>query len=198
MSRFSVIPGILDASAMEAISPAALAAYARRLGWRKMEPYGDTSDVYVHDAKPEILIPRTQRLADYARVVAALIEAFADETGHDVLSVHRMLAATDPEQASAVLRSGVRLHGFVNRLKRSEEERTGTIGLRTIVDGRYRSVQVVLPQADYERAVEGHKARAIVEMRGDLEQFGQRWRLLNPRLTDVIRSDEADDPADAA
>lgn len=33
-------------------------------------------------------------------------------------------------------------------------------------------------------------------MRGDLERAGQRWRLLNPSIEDVIVNDEAPSDAD--
>ncbi len=104
--------------------------------------------------------------------------------------VLRQAAVTFREMAP---RPDARLHGFVNRLSRPESKEAGVIGLRATVDGRHRSVQVVLAQSDYERAVEAHKVRAMVELTGDLERFGQRWRLLNPRITDMVRNDEPDD-----
>ena len=38
---------IRDTEALRAVSPVALAAYARAAGWSKAETYGDHSDVYV-------------------------------------------------------------------------------------------------------------------------------------------------------
>ena len=89
-------------------------------------------------------------------------------------------------------RPEVRLHGFVGLLKRGEAQDDGTIRLATDIDGHRQSVVAVLEQADYERAVQAHRDRAPVVLAGDLERPGQRWRLLNPHVEDVLRDDEPD------
>ena len=366
---------IRDRDALLAVSPAALAAYARDAGWRRQEPYRVHSDVYVGEVGPELIVPRTERLGDYASVVATLIETFAQVAGQDESTVYRSLVTADrdvvrvrvgegdegsvtlndgadliggardlllsaacslreprpvyraganreaadllkqvrlgqtdqgsfvvtlltpvvpppmpalfpdqddrnapierrmtrrlvealsaasralertaagdesafreavvggvsanlcdalvriiepfptldvgvswartrPAAAGALVRFGradaallreaarslrdcaprpdVRLHGFVQRLKRGEADDDGTIGLVTDVDGQRQSVAAVLERRDYERAVEAHGDRALVVLAGDLERLGQRWRLLNPRLENVIRDD---------
>ena len=86
---------IRDTEALKAVSPAALAAYARAAGWSKAETYGDHSDVYVAHGRPEIILPRTERLGDYASVVAMLIETFAQTSGQDELTVYRLLVVAD-------------------------------------------------------------------------------------------------------
>ena len=86
---------IRDRGALSAVSPAALSAYARATGWRRHEPYGQHSDVYVGESRPEIIVPRTERLGDYASVVATLVDTFAGVTGQDELSVYRSLATAD-------------------------------------------------------------------------------------------------------
>ena len=68
---------INDPNALRAVTPTALSAYARAAGWAKTEPYGDYSDVYAGPSLPEIVIPRTQQLGDYALVVSQLIGIFA-------------------------------------------------------------------------------------------------------------------------
>lgn len=83
----------------------------------------------------------------------------------------------------------MRLYGFVRRLKRGEVGDDGTISLLAKIDGQRQSVVAVLEQADYERAVQAHKDRALVVLAGDLERTGQRWRLLNPHVEGVIRDD---------
>ena len=367
---------IHDRGALLAVSPVALSAYARVAGWNRQEPYRMHSDVYVGEARPEIIVPRTERLGDYASVVATLIETFANVAGQDELTVYRSLVTADrdvvrvraaesddgsvtlndgvdliggardmllsaacslrepqpvyraganreaadllkqvrlgqtdqgsfvvtlltpvvpppmpalfpdPDDLNApierrmtrrlvealtaarqatertaagdesafgdavangvsanlcealvrliepfptvdfgvswartrpvtvpgtVVRFGradaallreaarslrdraprpdVRLYGFVRLLKRGEADDDGTIGLATDIDGQRQSVAAVLEQLDYERAVQAHGDRALVVLAGDLERMGQRWRLLNPRLTDVIRDD---------
>jgi hypothetical protein len=86
---------ILDPDALRAISPAALAAFARGEGWRKLEPYGAHADVYVGVDRPEIVLPRTDRLADYASTVSRLIEAFSSAAERDELATYRDLVGAD-------------------------------------------------------------------------------------------------------
>ena len=81
------------------------------------------------------------------------------------------------------------LFGIVQRLKRDETDAGGTISLSTSIDGKNLSVAVELKQSDYEKAIQAHRDKAAVTLRGDLERGGQRWRLLNPRITGVIRND---------
>ena len=370
---------IRDKDALAAVSPAALAAYARAAGWSRMEDYGDHSDVYASEGAPEIVIPRTQRLGDYAGVVSRLIEIFAQAAGMDTLVLYRDLVTADrdvvrvraapedgngsvnlndgvslitgardmllaaacslreprrfyraganreasdylrrvqlgqteqgsfvvtllspvvpaPMQQAAlldsmaedqpierqvtlrllealtatreaterasggdggafpkavprgtsanlcealatliepfrgldvgmtwartcpmraagqtvrfgasdapILREAARLFrereprpdlslvGRVQRLKRDDDEMDGTITLRTYIDGRVLSVEAVLSQPDYDRAIQAHKSRAPVVVKGDLERFGRRWRLHNPRIADVITGDD--------
>ena len=86
---------IRDTDALRAVSPAALSAYARAEGWSQQERYRVHSDVYVGEARPEIIVPRTERLGDYASVVATLIETFAQVSGQDELTVYRLLVVAD-------------------------------------------------------------------------------------------------------
>ena len=367
---------IRDRDALQAISPAALSAYARAAGWSKLESYGDHSDVYVAEKMPEVILPRTERLGDYASVVSRLIEIFAKVAEREELSLYRDLVTADrdvirvrvaeSDDGSLTVNSGVDLiagsrdlllaaacslrepqalyragankeandlldqvrigqteqgsfvvalltpvvpppiptlfpdwpasddpierrltrrltealvaareatesaveergnafahavekgvsanlcealvkligpfpeldisvtwartrpmpsarqvvgfgrsdapllseaarvfrdrepqldrllFGIVQRLKRDETEADGTISLSTSIDGQHLSVAAVLKQSDYEKAIQAHKDRAPVMLKGDLERSGQRWRLLNPRVTGVIRDD---------
>ena len=367
---------IRDAGALQAISPAALSAYARSAGWRKVDTYGAHSDVYAAEELPEVILPRTDRLGDYAGVVSRLLAIFAEAAGRDELSLYRDLVTADrdvvrarvteaedgsltlnhsveliagvrdlvlaaacslrepqplyrlganreandlldrirlgqtehgsfvvtlltppvspqlptpiPEDDdyddpierrmtrrlfealtatreateramtgdgsafvesvcrgvsanlceslvqlvdpfpaldisvawaqtrpislprkvfrfatadAAILREAARgfrdreprpdthLFGSVQRLRREEEEAGGTIYLRTSIDGTNRSVAVVLKSSDYERAVQAHKEKLPMILRGDLERSGQRWRLLNPRIDAIIDSE---------
>lgn len=86
---------IRDKEALCAISPPALSAYARAAGWVKTDSYGDHSDIYANEGKPEIVLPRTQRLGDYANVVSRLIEIFAEVAGMDDLALYRTLITAD-------------------------------------------------------------------------------------------------------
>ena len=368
---------IQDFEALSAISPGSLRAYAQTAGWVKSDPYGDHSDVYASDRAgyPEIVLPRTQALGDYAAVVSRLIEIFASAAGLDQLCVYRdlttadrdviriraingdtagtvaisdgvelvhgayemMLSAAcsikeprpvyragankdavnlmrrvrfgqtehgsfiltvltpaisppiqqtlipqydpddDPEQrlmtkqlarslaaarraaeltntgdtgafidavqegvsanlcesllrlmkpfstlsttiswaltrptgtpraavrftdsdmpileeAARIFRNrepqlNAKVFGFVESLKRKKNEADGTIVFKGDVDGQNRSVTTLLNTSDYERAIQAHKDKTPVVLMGDLEKTGQHWKLLNPRLVNVI------------
>jgi len=86
---------IRDRDALKAVSPAALSAYARTVGWTRIESYGEHSDVYAAERMPEVILPRTQRLGDYARIVSQLIEIFAKIAERDELSLYRDLVTAD-------------------------------------------------------------------------------------------------------
>ena len=83
-----------------------------------------------------------------------------------------------------------RLFGTVQRLRRDEDEASGTIYLRTSIDGQNRLVAVVLKKTEYDSAIQAHKERMPVILQGDLERSGQRWRLLNARIDAVIGDEE--------
>ena len=85
----------LDQAALMTVSPASLTAYARLTGWTKAEPYGEHSDVYMARDLPEIVIPRTQRLGDYANVVRMLLDVFASVEGRPAAHLYRDLVTGD-------------------------------------------------------------------------------------------------------
>lgn len=86
---------IQENEALAAISPTALAAYARAAGWVRMEAYGAHADVYQAEERPEIILPRTQRVGDYAMVVSRLIGIFAAAAETDELALYRELMTAD-------------------------------------------------------------------------------------------------------
>ena len=374
---------IRDRDALLAISPAALSAHARIAGWIQHELYREHSDIYVGETLPEIIVPRTAHLGDYASVVAALIKTFAQVADQDELTIYRSLVTADrdvvriraaesddgslslddgvdlvggarnmvlaaacslhdprpvyrpgankeavdllrqmrlgqtdqgsfvitlltpvvsppipmlfedpddhnapiarrmtkrllealaaarqaAEQAVAgdsdafgqIVAKGVsanlcealvqiikpfptldvfvswartrpvtapgtairfgradaallneaarslrarapkpdeRLHGFVRILKRDGGQLDGTIKLKTEIDGQQQSVEAVLEQSEYETAVQAHRERAPVILKGDLQRVGQRWRLLNARIDSVLRDEGPDSDDD--
>ena len=86
---------IRDTDSLFEISPDALSAFARASGWDKVDTYGDYSDIYVSEDLPEIIIPRTQIIDDYSRVVAQLIDIFSRTSGEDKLLLYRKLITAD-------------------------------------------------------------------------------------------------------
>ena len=86
---------ILDEGALRAISPASLAAYARAEGWTKTDAFGAHADIYVGEKTPEVILPRTDRLGDYASVVSRLLGIFGEVSGRGELDVYRELLGSD-------------------------------------------------------------------------------------------------------
>lgn len=86
---------IHDRDALLAVSPAALAAYARTSGWKRGEPYRGHSNVYAGEGLPEIIIPRNREPLDYASVVSMLIATFATVADQDEMMVYRDLVTAD-------------------------------------------------------------------------------------------------------
>ena len=103
-----------DPKVLRAVSPLALSAYARSVGWAKTEEYGDHSDVYAGPQLPEIIVPRTQRLGDYAQVVARLIDIFAHAAEVDEVQLYNDLVVADRD---------------VFRIRVDDGDSNGTIGL---------------------------------------------------------------------
>ena len=91
-----------------------------------------------------------------------------------------------------VPREGVHLSGFVQLLKRSETQDDGIIHLTTHIDGQPQAVRAILEQSDYGRAVQAHKDKAMVTLKGDLERKGQRWWLLNGQVESVLSLPDED------
>ena len=368
----------LDTNALLAVSPSSLSAYARAVGWTKVDAYREHSDVYTGDGLPEVILPRTKSLKDYTAVVAELVEIFARVAEVDQHALYRDLVTSDRDVVRvrvadgngtvdinegadlvagardmllaaacsvqdprpvyrtganreanefmkqvrlgqteagsfvvtllspvvpppvvptlfedlefaampmarrvtfrlsealqscktaiektvsgekgafsnavgegvsanlcdslaqiiepfkaldisvtwartqpmksvrqvvsfidddvAVLREAAfsmrgrlskpeeRIFGYVLRLKRSETEEDGTVTIRASVDRKSQSVTTVLDHVDYSRAVQAHDKRFPIITEGDLERMGQRWRLLNPRIVEVIGDEEA-------
>lgn len=86
---------LLQETSFRAVSPAALGGYVRSMKWVKNRPYRDVSDVYVGEGLPEIIVPRTQRIDDYAFVVSRLIEQFSKVADTDPLIVYHDLVNAD-------------------------------------------------------------------------------------------------------
>ena len=76
-----------------------------------------------------------------------------------------------------------RLVGIVQRLESDDIEKGGTMILKTQIDGRYQRVRIVLNQSDYQRALQAHSDRSQVAVAGTLRRAGQRWSLLDSRIT---------------
>ena len=87
----------------------------------------------------------------------------------------------------------VRLFGSVQMLRRDDSETDGTVTLNASVEGKTQAVTAVLNQSDYHRAINAHREKYPVIVEGDLERFGQRWRLSNPCILEIITSSDTED-----
>lgn len=105
---------ITDRDALIAVSPTALAAYARTAGWEIAEPYGDYSHVYTSNDQPEIVIPQTERIADYAQVVQSLIGMFSAAADLDQLAIYRQLTTADRDVVRVRAAGSIDDHVSVN------------------------------------------------------------------------------------
>lgn len=84
-----------DGESLRVITPVALSYYARSEGWNGVGTYRQHSDVYAGDGKPEIIVPRTDVIDDYAMAVSDLIAVFARVLGRDEPTVYRDLTLAD-------------------------------------------------------------------------------------------------------
>ena len=84
-----------DGLSWRVITPVALSAYARSEGWTTIGTYRQHSDIYAGDGKPEIIVPRSDVIDDYAMIVEDLVAVFARVLGRDEISVYRDLTLAD-------------------------------------------------------------------------------------------------------
>ena len=86
---------ITDQEAIAAISPTAIAAFARSLGWEVRGRYRDFADIYSNnELGAETLIPKTSRVVDYVSIVSNLLQIFSQQTERDQEEIyHRLIDA---------------------------------------------------------------------------------------------------------
>ena len=164
---------LYSADSLRAISPASLSAYARLSGWEKAEPYGAHSDVYVATDLPEVILPRTQRLADYAEVAARLIQIFAKTADMDESELLRELTIADSDAI---------------RVRVSDDHAvTVTDGIALIAGAKDMISAAARSLFDSKAAYQGRPAKEIVDYLkrvrlGDMEQGSFVVTLLPPAV----------------
>ena len=84
-----------DRYPLRAITPVALSSYARSEGWDKVGTYWEYSDVYACEGRPEIVVPRTDTIDDYAMAVSDLITVFSRVLDRDEVTIYRDLTLAD-------------------------------------------------------------------------------------------------------
>jgi hypothetical protein len=108
---------------------------------------------------------------------------FGRADGEILTEAARQFRLREPRRDERVL-------GYVTDLHRAEDEIEGRVTVKTIIDGRLRSLSVLLSKADYEIAVQANVRQAPVTLVGDLEPDGQRWRLIDPRDIRLMEDDD--------
>ena len=171
---------IQDRDALLAVSPVALSAYARAEGWSKAEAYGDFSDIYVADGLPEIILPRTENLGDYADVVSTLIGIFARVADVDELTLYRNLVTADRD---------------VIRMRAADSD-DGTVSMNEGVDFVRGASEIVLaaacsyfkPQPLFRAGANREAREYLRQMRlGQTEQGSYVVTLLSPVVPPLMQ-----------
>lgn len=72
------------------------------------------------------------------------------------------------------------IEGFVSRLTRGNDDEIGTIVVDGEARGERRNVHVELPDEQYDMAVDAHRNRRPVRIRGTLFKRGRSWVLSEP------------------
>lgn len=172
---------ILDRDVLTAVRPAALSSYARSRGWAQQERYRIYSDLYVGEGLPEIFVPRTQDLGDYASVVSRLIETFSEVSGQDELTVHRDLVTADRD---------------VVRLRTCDPDHSGSLPVTAGADLVCGARDLILaaacsldqPQAVYRMGASREAAEYLDKVRlGQTDRGSYVVTLLGPELPSMAQ-----------
>lgn len=160
---------------MLAVSPEALLAYASSVGWARVEAYGDYSDIYFADGLPEIVLPRTQDISDYAEVVSQLIQIFAHVADMDELSIYRDLVVSD--------RDMIRVRASDDGIDGSVEAEAGATLIRGACDMIFAAAcSLREPRPFYRTSKEARNYLRQMRL-GQTEQGSFVITLLSPSIT---------------
>lgn len=84
-----------DERVLRQVAPASLRAYAEVLGWRQTGIYGRGNAVFEKEGAANIVIPKSQRLDDYAFAVHSILEIWARDEDREEVAVLRDLFQVD-------------------------------------------------------------------------------------------------------
>jgi hypothetical protein len=113
---------LIDSDVLSSVTPSALRGYATFEGWKPVESYGETSEIYtrqIGDRSVEIIIPVTSQIGDYSLVVSQLVSIFARESDRDEVSIFRDLSQSDRD---------------VVRVRTTDADKDGAISLEVGVE----------------------------------------------------------------
>lgn len=97
---------ISDEHALASIPAHSLVAYVQAEGWSATGLYGEFSTVFERGNSPEIIIPRSEEIGDYASVVSQIIDTLSREEGRDQLQVFSDLVSADKDLIRLSAKSG--------------------------------------------------------------------------------------------
>jgi hypothetical protein len=111
---------IVDTDAIMALSPIAISAFARRIGWENRGRYRDHADLFFNKTlDAETIFPRTSQLVDYASIVSNLLNVFSDQLGRDQEDIYQDLLTAEYD---------------VFRIRALSAHDDGTIGIESGID----------------------------------------------------------------
>ena len=85
-----------DFNAFAVVAPRALHAYLVAQGWHRVEPYGNTGDVYgLEGARRELLVPASSGFADYQLRISQILEILSLVEERDSRAILRDLSLAD-------------------------------------------------------------------------------------------------------
>lgn len=123
-------------------------------------------------------------------ITPSLSEEFKFQPRHfvfDVEKVSLIAVASEYYKDNYVLPDRT-ISGFIKRLDRPVAEENGTITIEATVGNVGKHVAIELGPKDYLDAVTAHKAKEVVECRGDVHVKARTAKLLNPSGFRVLRS----------
>lgn len=167
---------IVDRDALMSITPLAIRSYIQAQNWKLVGRYHEYSDIFRNgvDHSPELVVPATEDLADYADVMQDILNILSDYEKRSQLSIYQDLMLCDSD---------------LIRFRIPEANDDGSISLNHGVDFVQQSYNLLLaaacstymPQASYRAGKIKEAAEFIHSIRmGQTERGSYVLTLLSP------------------
>lgn len=174
-----------DAEALRSLAPTDVAAWLLGHGW-----YPTVSQHRYHrfekvsgGAQIEIDLPASQKLRDYARRMAEVLDVLEIIEGIDQLTLMRDIRCAQVDVARLRSTEPVRdyqLEGVIVKLESDAVAEGGSVVVVGSIDGRPCRVRVALGGKDYGEAVAAHSQEREIAIDGELACEAGRYTLRNP------------------
>lgn len=83
---------ITDKNELEALPYTSIQQYLSARNWRRIEAYGDFACIYRHETHGELIVPNTNKVAGYARVVADILKRLSHVEKCDQITLYRNIS----------------------------------------------------------------------------------------------------------